>query len=261
MTVEGHLEPGNNKKGVEMIALAGLILAWIAVFGGHLLEGGQTGSLTNIPAALIVLGGTLAAGMIQSDFATWRLAWRLFPGIFSQAHWQTEATEAKLVRWCQIARRQGLLSLEADSNREQDDFVRLGLQLLVDGESVTKIRHSLEVSMDSRESRTLRAAHLYDSLGGYAPTMGIIGAVLGLIQVMTQIEDTSALGAGIATAFVATIYGVGLANLFFLPVAARLRSMAEERFGFEEMVLDGIVAIADSENPRVLERRLKEYRP
>jgi biopolymer transport protein ExbB/TolQ len=133
--------------------------------------------------------------------------------------------------------------------------------ILVDGEPVTKIRHSLEVSMDARESRTLRAAYLFDSLGGYAPTMGIIGAVLGLIQVMTQIEDTASLGAGIATAFVATIYGVGLANLFFLPVAARLRSMAQARFGFEDMVLDGILAIADSENPRVLERRLKEYRP
>lgn len=243
-----------------MIAFAGLLLAWIAVFGGHVLEGGQFGSLTNLPAALIVLGGTLAAGMVQSDWSTWRLAWRYFPNVFMPPVWSYAQAESKLVRWCQLARRKGLLSLEADSNREDDDFLRLGLQLLVDGESAQKIRHSLEVSMDSRESRCLKAAQLFDALGGYAPTMGIIGAVLGLIQVMTHIEDTAVLGAGIATAFVATIYGVGLANLFFLPVAARLRSIAHDRVAFEEMALDGILAIADSENPRVMERRLREYR-
>lgn len=242
-----------------MIAFAGLLLAWIAVFGGHVLEGGQIGSLTNFPAALIVLGGTLAAGLVQSDAHTWRLAWRYFPAIFAARIWSFSQGEAKLVRWCQLARRKGLLALEADSNREEDDFLRLGLQLLVDGETPVKIRHSLEVAMDSRESRWLRAAQLFDALGGYAPTMGIIGAVLGLIQVMTHIDNTEALGAGIATAFIATIYGIGLANLFFLPVAARLRSIAHDRWGFEEMALDGILAIADSENPRVLERRLREY--
>lgn len=242
-----------------MIAFIGLLLAWVAVFGGHLLEGGQIGSLTNLPAAAIVLGGTLAAGLVQSDVTTWRLAWRYFPAVFSGPDWQIEGAQAKLVRWCQLARRKGLLALEADSNSEADDFMRLGLQLLVDGEPSDKIQRSLEISMDSREGRWLKAAHFFDSLGGYAPTMGIIGAVLGLIQVMTQIEDTQALGGGIATAFVATIYGVGLANLFFLPVAARLRSLAEERFAFDDMVLDGMLAIADSENPRVLERRLKEY--
>ena len=243
-----------------MIAFAGLLLAWVAVFGGHLLEGGQVGSLTNLPAGLIVLGGTLAAGMVQSDAQTWSLAWRYFPNIFSSRSWNYEQAASRLVHWCQLARRKGLLSLEADSNQEDDDFIRLGLQLLVDGENAEKIQHSLEVAMDSREARWLKAARLFDSLGGYAPTMGIIGAVLGLIQVMTQIDDTEALGAGIATAFVATIYGVGLANLFFLPVASRLRSIAEERFAFDEMVVDGILAIADSENPRVLERRLREYR-
>lgn len=243
-----------------MIAFAGLVLAWIAVFGGHLLEGGQAGSLTNLPAALIVLGGTLAAGLVQSDAKTWALAWRYFPQIFAGRGWSFEQAAAKLVRWCQVARRKGLLSLENDSNQEDDDFIRLGLQLLVDGEPADKVQHSLEVAMDSREARWLKAARLFDALGGYAPTMGIIGAVLGLIQVMTQIDNTEALGAGIATAFVATIYGVGLANLFFLPVANRLRSIAEERYAFEEMVVDGILAIADSENPRVLERRLREYR-
>jgi chemotaxis protein MotA len=243
-----------------MIALAGLLLAWFAVFGGHLLEGGQAGSLSNMPAALIVLGGTLAAGMIQAEFSTWKLAWKLFPTIFWRTHSDSFLTITKITRWCQLARRKGPLSLDPESSKEPDDYLRLGLQLIVDGSERDKIQHSLTISTESRENEWLRAADFFESLGGYAPTMGIIGAVLGLIQVMTQIEDTQAIGVGIATAFVATIYGVGLANLFFLPVAGRLRSEALHRSQCEEMMMDGVLSILDGENPRVLERRLKEYR-
>jgi len=243
-----------------MIALAGLLLAWFAVFGGHLLEGGQAGSLSNFPAALIVLGGTLAAGMIQAELTTWRTAWTLFPSIFWNPHRDGFSTITKLARWCQMARRNGPLVLDPESSKEPDDFLRLGLQLIVDGSDKDKITHSLTVASESRENEYLRAADFFEALGGYAPTMGIIGAVLGLIQVMTQVEDTQAIGTGIATAFVATIYGVGLANLFFLPVSGRLRSEALHRSQYEEMAADGIISILEGENPRVMERRLKEYR-
>ncbi|EAR09411.1 flagellar motor protein [Reinekea blandensis] len=243
-----------------MLALAGLLLAWFAVFGGHLLEGGQAGSLSNFPAALIVLGGTLAAGMIQAAPRTWRTAWTLFPAIFWRNHLDSEQTLLKLVRWCQLARRSGPLSLDPESGKEPDPFLRLGLQLIVDGADKDKLRHNLTIATEARENEWLKGADFFDSLGGYAPTMGIIGAVLGLIQVMTQIEDTQAIGLGIATAFVATIYGVGLANLFFLPVAGRLRSEAMTRSQQEEMALDGLLSILDGENPRMLERRLREYR-
>jgi chemotaxis protein MotA len=242
-----------------MIALAGLLLAWFAVFGGHLLEGGQAGSLSNLPAALIVLGGTLAAGMIQAESATWRIAWKLFPAIFWKSQSVAQVDIIKLTRWCQTARKSGPLSLDSESSKEPDSYLRLGLQLIVDGSDREKIQKSLTITTEARENEWLRAADFFEALGGYAPTMGIIGAVLGLIQVMTQIQDTSAIGVGIATAFVATIYGVGLANLFFLPVAGRLRSEAMHRSQYEEMLHDGIVSILDGENPRVLERRLKEY--
>jgi chemotaxis protein MotA len=243
-----------------MIALAGLLLAWFAVFGGHLLEGGQAGSLSNMPAALIVLGGTLAAGMVQADFSTWKVAWKLFPAIFWRNRSDSFLVITKITRWCQLARRKGPLSLDPESSKEPDEFLRLGLQLIVDGSERDKIQQSLTIATESRENEWLKGADFFESLGGYAPTMGIIGAVLGLIQVMTQIEDTQAIGVGIATAFIATIYGVGLANLFFLPVAGRLRSEAMHRSYFEEMLMDGILSIMDGENPRVLERRLKEYR-
>jgi len=243
-----------------MIALAGLLLAWFAVFGGHLLEGGQAGSLSNMPAALIVLGGTLAAGMIQADVTTWKIAWRLFPTIFWYNQVNSEHTIIKLTRWCQLARRNGPLSLDPESSKEPDPFLRLGLQLIVDGSEKDKIQRSLDIATEARESEWLRGAEFFDCLGGYAPTMGIIGAVLGLIQVMTQINDTQAIGVGIATAFIATIYGVGLANLFFLPVAGRLRAETLLRSQYEEMAKDGLLSIIDGENPRVLERRLQEYR-
>ncbi len=243
-----------------MLAIVGLLLAWFAVFGGHLLEGGQVGSLSNIPAGLIVLGGTLAAGMIQADAQTWKVTWRLFPTIFWSNHTNTSESITKIVRWCQMARRNGPLSLDPESSKEPDDFMRLGLQLIVDGSEKDQIRHNLRVATEARENEWLKGADFFESLGGYAPTMGIIGAVLGLIQVMTQIQDTSAIGAGIATAFVATIYGVGLANLFLLPVAGRLRAIAMQRSQFEEMIVDGLLSILDGENPRILERRLQEYR-
>lgn len=243
-----------------MIAFFGLILAWFAVFGGHLLEGGQSGSLSNFPAALIVLGGTLAAGMVQADANTWKTAWRLFPNVFWHSDKDGDVCISKLVRWCQLARRKGPLSLDPESAKESDSFLRLGLQLIVDGADRDKIHKSLTVSTESRENEWLKAADFFESLGGYAPTMGIIGAVLGLIQVMTQVENIETIGAGIAVAFVATIYGVGLANLFLLPVSGRLRSEAMQRSQFEEMALDGFLSISDGENPRVMERRLREYR-
>ena len=155
-----------------------------------------------------------------------------------------------MVRWATTARREGLLGLEAVAEMEPDAFARRGLQLLVDGNEPEAIRSVLESESGLREQRDVDAAKFYESMGGYAPTIGIIGAVVGLIHVMGNLADPASVGPGIAVAFVATIYGVALANLFFLPIAGKLRSCVREAAQYREMIIEGIIAIADGENPR-----------
>lgn len=242
-----------------MLAFLGLLLVWVALFSGLLLEGGQVGSLSNWQAALIVLGGTLASGLIQCDRQSWALAWRYFPRIFLKASWHSGQTEAKLVRWCQLARKNGLLSLETESSKESDPFLRLGLQALVDGEAAVRVRHNLEVAIAARERRWMKAANLFSSLGYSAPTMGVIGAALGLIEILSGQQSIGAIASGLALAFVALIYGLGLAALVFLPIAERLKAIAHARSDYETMALDGFLAIVEGENPRVMARRLKGY--
>ncbi|MCH8530515.1 MAG: MotA/TolQ/ExbB proton channel family protein [Saccharospirillum sp.] len=242
-----------------MLAFLGLLVVWFALFSGLLLDGGQLGSLTNWHAAAVVLGGTFAAGLIQSDRQSWYFAWRYFPQIFLKPGWQSGQTEAKLVRWCQLARKNGLLSLESESSQEADPFLRLGLQSLVDGEPTPRVRHNLEVAIGARERRWMKAVNLFSSLGYYAPAMGVIGAALGLIEILTQQHSMEAIVSGLALAFIALIYGLGLAALVFLPVAERLKALAFARSDFETMALDGFLAIAEGENPRVVARRLKDY--
>jgi len=165
----------------------------------------------------------------------------------------------QVVRWATTARREGLLGLEAVAELEPDAFARRGLQLLVDGNEPEAIRSVLESESGLREQRDVDAAKFYESMGGYAPTIGIIGAVVGLIHVMGNLADPANVGPGIAVAFVATIYGVALANLFFLPIAAKLRSCVREAAQYREMIIEGIIAIADGENPRAIELRLSGY--
>lgn len=170
-----------------------------------------------------------------------------------------EATVTKLVTWSQMSRREGLLALEDASEDEEDLFSRKGLQLLVDGNEPETIRDVLETEISVLESFELQAARVFEAMGGYSPTIGIIGAVMGLIHVMNNLADPSKLGAGIATAFVATIYGVGLANLFLLPMAGKLKSMVQKQMMQYEMTMEGIVGIAEGENPRNIESKLQSY--
>ncbi|MDX1756663.1 MAG: flagellar motor protein [Marinobacter sp.] len=244
---------------MDILSLLGVILAFVAILGGNLLEGGALSSLFNGPAALIVIGGTLAATILQTS-------WPILKRSFVQARWVflppyigMEDGIGKVIDWSVKARKQGLLGLEGLAEREPERFARKGLQLLVDGSETESIRSILEVELESREQRDLDSAKVFEAMGGYSPTIGIIGAVMGLIQVMTNLEDPETLGSGIATAFVATIYGVALANLLFFPVANKLRGIARERSRYEDMMIDGIVAIADGENPRSIELRLRGF--
>lgn len=244
---------------MDILSFIGVILGFGAILGGNALEGGHLGSLVNGPAMVIVLGGTIGAILLQTPIVTFVSAMRLTGWVFRPPGAPGPGLVKKMVDWSNIARRDGLLGLEAMADTERDLFARKGLQLLVDGTEPEAIRSAMEVELDAREQRDLQAARVYEGMGGYSPTIGIIGAVMGLIHVMQNLADPSMLGAGIATAFVATIYGVGLANLFFLPVANKIKTQVHNQSQSREMVIEGIIAIAEGENPRTIETRLSGY--
>jgi len=246
-------------KSFDTLTVFGLLVALVAILGGNLLEGGKTQTLVQLTALVIVLGGTLGAIMVQTQRPTFLRAMRMLVWVFKPPVIDYESTINKIVNWSRTARKDGLLGLEVIADNEKDDFSRKALQLLVDGSEPKVIRNILVVDINSHEETEMNAAKVYEAMGGYAPTIGIIGAVMGLIHVMNNLADPDALGAGIAVAFVATIYGVGLANLLFLPVASKLKSIINIEIRFYEMVVDGVSSIAEGENPRNIEIKLQGY--
>jgi chemotaxis protein MotA len=165
----------------------------------------------------------------------------------------------KILDWNQVARREGLVRLESIAMDETDLFTQKGLQLIADGAEPEMLRDVLENDLDLQEMDDMQAAKVFEAMGGYAPTVGILGAVLGLIHVMGNLADPSALGPGIAVAFVATIYGVGLANLLFLPIGNKLKAVIALRTRNRMMLIEGLVGVADGDNPRNIESRLQAY--
>ena len=244
---------------MDYSSLIGIAVALIGIIGGQLLEGGYVGSLLQSAALLIVLGGTAGAVMVQSPARVFgrgvRMAkWIVLPPDFAPRRMITD-----IIRWSLSARKEGLLSLEQQADIATDPFARKGLQLLVDGAEPEKLREAMEVEIITFEEYHRQAARVWEAAGGYAPTIGILGAVLGLIHVMENLSDPARLGSGIAVAFVATIYGVGLANLVFLPVANKLKALIARQVLLREMLVDGLVSIAGGENPRMIENRLLGY--
>ncbi len=244
---------------MDVLSLIGVILAFVAILGGNYLEGGNAGALLNGPAALIVLGGTVGAAFLQTPVTVFKRSMVVVRWIFFPPRIDLVGGINRVVGWSMVARKEGLLGLEAVADAEPDPYARKGLQLLVDGAEPESIRSILEVDLYTQEARDIQAAKVFESMGGYAPTIGIIGAVMGLIQVMTNLEDPQSLGSGIATAFVATIYGVALANLLFFPVANKMRGIVRERTRYEDMMIDGLIAIAEGENPKSIELRLRGF--
>lgn len=244
---------------MDKISIAGLALGLIAILGGQYLEGGSVASLVQPTALLIVLGGTLGAVLLQSPLHVFKRGvtmarWVWVPPVIAQKQ-QIE----QIMTWSQLSRREGLLALENYLPGVKDPFVRKGLQLLVDGAEPDRIRELLEVEINTFEDEWRQSAKIWESAGGYSPTIGILGAVMGLIHVMENLSDPSKLGAGIAVAFVATIYGVGLANLVYLPIAGKLKYYISRMVSMREMLVDGLVGIAVGDNPRIIEGRLKGY--
>ncbi|HEY3698968.1 MAG TPA: flagellar motor protein [Spongiibacteraceae bacterium] len=244
---------------MDVLSVLGVAIGLIAIIGGNWLEGGHLGALVNLPAALIVIGGTFGAATLQTPLPTLQLALRHVAYIFTPPVLDFKGGVGKIVRWAMAARKEGLLGLETVADTERDLFARKGLQLLVDGSEPDSIRAVMELESDLRQQRDIDAAKFFESMGGYSPTIGIIGAVLGLIHVMGNLADPSKLGPGIATAFVATIYGVSMANLFLLPVASKLRGQARIESQYREMLIEGVIAIAEGENPRAIELKLNGF--
>lgn len=244
---------------MDKISLAGLVIGFVAIIGGQILEGGHIASLVQPTALLIVCGGTLGAVLLQSPHHVFIRGIKMAKWVWVPPVIEQKRQIDQILSWSQLSRREGLLALENYIPALKDDFARKGLQLLVDGADPERIRELLEVEINTYEEEWRQSAKIWDAAGGYSPTIGIIGAVMGLIHVMENLSDPTKLGAGIAVAFVATIYGVGLANLVFLPMAGKLKYYITRMVASKEMLIDGLVGIALGDNPRIIEGRLKGY--
>ncbi|MAX52517.1 MULTISPECIES: flagellar motor protein [unclassified Methylophaga] len=244
---------------MDILSILGLIVGFGAILVGQYLEGGHIDTILNAVALLIVMGGTLGAVMLQTPMSTFLRAMRMSLWIIKppklSAHQQLE----KILEWNQVARREGLIRLESMAIDESDLFTQKGLQLIADGIEPEVLREVLENDLDIQESDDFQAAKVFEAMGGYSPTIGIIGAVMGLIHVMGNLADPASLGSGIAVAFVATIYGVGLANLLFLPIGNKLKALINKRSRLQMMLIEGLIGVADGDNPRNIESRLQAY--
>jgi len=244
---------------MDRLTIIGLFVAISAIFTGQVLEGGNIYALLNPSAFIIVVGGSFGAVMIQTHLRTFTRALRILWWVFKPPVQPMKEGVLKVTAWSHLARREGLLGLEQNIDQSLDPYILKGLNMLVDGNEPEAIRSALYVDLDVTSNELLSASKVYESLGGYSPTIGIVGAVLGLIHVMGNLANPELLGTGIATAFVATIYGVGFANLFFLPIYHKLRAIIAEKSQYMEMILEGIACIAEGENPRVIETKLEGF--
>ena len=244
---------------MDVSSLIGIAVALIGIIAGQLLEGGYVGSLVQGAARLIVLFGTAGAVMVQSPERVFARGVKMIRWVVVPPEFMPQRIIAEITGWSFSARRDGYLSLEQHADLAVDPIARKGLQMLVDGALPEELRQAMEVEIFTFEDYHRQAARIWEAAGGYAPTVGIMGAVLGLIHVMENLSNPALLGSGIAVAFVSTIYGVGLANLIFLPVANKLNVLITRQVLLREIMVDGLVSIASGESPRTLESRLLGY--
>jgi chemotaxis protein MotA len=244
---------------MDKLSFFGVLVALGGVLGGQLLEGGNAGVLLQGAAFLIVCLGTLGAVMLQSPPAIFFTGMKMGKWAFVPPNIPIHEVSEQVVNWSNLARKDGILLLEGQIQNISDPFLQHGLQLLVDGKSAEKINEVLEVEVDSYEQLAWQSARVWEAAAGYAPTLGILGAVLGLVQVMQSLGEPSKLGAGIAVAFISTIYGVGLANLVFLPISNKLKLIIARQVRLRTMAIDGLMMIANGEHPRFIESKLQGY--
>jgi chemotaxis protein MotA len=237
-----------------------MLVALVAILGGNALEGGHLGSVVGGPAALIVLGGTIGAVIVQYPFDTLKASIRAAGQTFKKPTHEPSAL-IEIVGYANQARRDGILALEKVAAGASDPFLAKALMMAIDGADSNALRDTMEISILMREEHGEDAAKVFEAAGGFCPTIGIIGAVLGLIHVMSNLADINAVGHGIAAAFVATIYGVGAANILFLPIAGRIKLQVREEVNLLQLSLMGVLAIQEGMNPKLVRERLQAFIP
>ncbi len=244
---------------MDIATILGLIIGFGAIIGGQVMEGGHVSALIQPTAAIIVMGGTFGAAFVSFPTKSIIQALKDAPRTIFVSQQNPESIIKDIIGYAAKARRNGLISLEQEAQNIKDSFTRKGISLVVDGIDPQKLRETMEIELATFEEHSKVSAEFFEAAGGYAPTIGIIGAVLGLIHVMENLSDASKLGAGIAVAFVATIYGLMTANLICIPFSTKLKSRLKEELLQKEMVIEGLIAIQNGENPHFIEQRLRAF--
>jgi len=244
---------------VDKSTIVGILLAVGGIVAGLLIEGGKIAQILQPTAAMIVFGGTIGAVMVQFPLSVVMQAFKSLVHVFLDKNQDPTQVIKDLVGYAQRARKDGIVSLDAELANIKDPFLKKTLMLAVDGTDPQELRKMMELELDNQAEHAEKIAQVFESAGGFAPTIGIIGAVLGLIQVMQHLQNIDEVGRGIAVAFVATIYGVGSANLLFLPSSGKLKIKSRQEQVWHEMTLEGVISILEGMNPRMLETKLLGY--
>lgn len=244
---------------MDIASIGGIVVAILGILAGMMIEGGSISQITQPTAALIVIGGTMGAVMLQFPLNIFLAALKQMMKIFVSNGADSEEVLKQLVQFANKARKSGIVSLDQDLGSIKDPFFRQALMLAIDGTEPNEVRKIMQMELDNKSEMEEKIPQVFEAAGGYSPTVGIIGAVLGLIQVMQHLDNITEVGRGIAVAFVATIYGVALANLIFLPAAGKLKIRHREEQMAKEMVLEGVISILEGMNPRMMETKLRTF--
>ena len=245
----------------DLISIGGLVVALGGILTGLMMDGGSLKDVRQVSAALIVLGGTLGAVMITTPMSILLGAAKRFGGVFFEKTYTPAGVIDEIVAYATQARKQGIVSLEQQADAIQDPFMKKALNLAIDGVEMNQLRSIMELEISQLEHEGEAEAKVFEAAGGYSPTIGIIGAVLGLMQVMKNLANIEEVGRGIATAFVATVYGVALANIFLLPAGNKLKARIKEEIRIRELALEGILSVVEGLNPKLIRTKLEAYAP
>ena len=243
----------------DIASILGILVAVGGIIGGLVMEGGKVSDVTQVTAAIVVLGGTLGAVMITSPMQSLIGAAKSLKKVFFEEVIDPHAAVEEIIRYATKARKNSIISLEEDLDKIADPFLRKALSLAVDGTDLQELRTMMELELTQAEKHAESDAKVFEAAGGYSPTIGIIGAVMGLIQVMKHLENIEEVGRGIAVAFVATVYGVAVANLFFLPAASKIKARIHNDVSAKELMLEGVISIVEGMNPKLIRVKLEAF--